>query len=264
MAFLGRALITGIDEVGKFHTHHRVTGILVVSGLFGIAVAPLVIGWLGEVPTFIVIGLFMAGVVVNGAYLQWRALVPKGAVLIGYRVNKAWVHLLVTNKGPANSFVAQVVDVGGIPGAMTPWSILWHEWDGEQRPIASGASQLLDLAEAYGGAEGDRQTGDTVLRLRYRLDTQAAHFYSSPIDAKRRLKDQKIDSWDELPLVGDAADFLRRVALLVDVRALDPHYSAQAWVHLGFSPDGMPIVEVELVQPERSDSETPAPEPERR
>jgi hypothetical protein len=64
--------------------------------------------------------------------------------------------LKVTNRGPNDSFVAQVMSVEGAePGLVFPWSIEWKEWNGEYREILEGQTQVLYLADVDPMGEHD-------------------------------------------------------------------------------------------------------------
>ena len=67
-----------------------------------------------------------------------------------------FIHITVTNNGPADNFVADLDEIQGaeLP-QKTPWSIKWRDQqDKAERLIASGHKGLLDLCEAIGPTAG--------------------------------------------------------------------------------------------------------------
>jgi hypothetical protein len=191
---------------------------------------------------------------------------PKGHILLDYRTVGRIVQLLVTNQGPTNNLVAQIVAAEGIASdTILPRSMRWSGWDEEARPMAEGAAYLLNVGTLNTTYRNYSETNDEGLRNYYECDSTIQPFSSSYTDIKRRPASQRHERWDEVPAIAD--EFPRVASLLVEIRAVNPHYGTSAWIHLGFTGNSVPIVEIELKQLEEHNDghslEMPTREPER-
>jgi hypothetical protein len=191
---------------------------------------------------------------------------PKGNILLDYRTVGRIVQLLVTNQGPTNNLVAQIVAAEGIASdTILPRSMRWSGWDEEARPMAEGAAYLLNVGTLKTTSRNYSETHDEGLRNYYEFDSTIQPFSSSYTDIKRRPASQRHERWDEVPAIAD--EFPRIASLLVEIRAVSPHYGTSAWIHLGFTANSVPIVEIELKQLEEHNDgrslEMPTREPER-
>ena len=176
-----------------------------------------------------------------------EALEPRNTLVFEPIVVRDWVHLSVKNTGETDNFVAQVKAVIGVEDMTLPWSMKWRQWEGEERRIIKGQTQLIDLAlldhNFTHPQDPDALQG---VYYYYHLISTTARFQSrGRVVGYLSKSDMKtlVDTVEEATLE-------RCLALLVGVRGVASRSVGQKWVSLGFKPDGTPVVSLADQQPQ--------------
>lgn len=281
LAYYWRVLYKAARDTEAFLRDHLVVEAMIVVATFVAPVALADKGSFGEqLQDALVFPLIALGLIVGAAFL-WNlarvpaiidkrhreqivqlqeALSPLERVSIAPQVDGKWVHLRVINDGPSGNFVAQVMEIDGMPDATVPWSIKWRGWDHEARIIAGGSAQLLDLAELVGSTvgklDGGRHGRDLVRRYRfYSATTQGPVQFHTEGVAVRGIWDDEEDpaspykSANEFPPLCEESDLHRLVSATVTVTSLGPTYGQTVRIYIGMTLDGEPILEVEALAP---------------
>lgn len=157
-----------------------------------------------------------------------RALSPKLLLNLELDLSELyWAHILVTNHGQTDHFVAQLLDVEG-ESAVLPFSLKWRQSDEEAQQIISGQTRVLDFAhiELSSGWRMGEGSGSWCYLIICSTTARIAfgNRYVTYLDEETRMP--KAEATDE--------ELARPVRFLVEVRGAHSGAVGKGWASLGF------------------------------